>query len=242
MLRTADFRLSSIQFTIFTPGLLFIPSKILGFVLTKWGELFDAAPVSMPLPPEAPSEIPRIILQSSDGRSKLELAPSRANMFWLRQADTDEIKAEDFLGLATNLLWEYTATVNGKVGRIAMVLNRFVKHENPGVFLAQHFCKDKWQTAPFNRPESFEIHAHKRYVLNNQFNINSWVRCKTGLIKLPDQQKIILVEQDINTFPEETETREFSNGQIKEFCRIGSNELNSILSLYFPEGELYGIA
>jgi len=242
MVRVADFRLSSIQFTIFTPGLLFIPSKILGFVLTKWGELFDAAPVSMPLPSESPSEIPRIILQSSDGRSKLELAPSRANMFWLRQADTDEIKAEDFLGLATNLLWEYTATVNGKVGRIAVVLNRYVKHENPGEFLAQHFCKDKWQTAPFNRPESFEIHAHKRYVLNNQFNINSWVRCKTGLIKLPDQQKIILVEQDINTFPEEMETREFSNGQIKEFCKIGLNELNSVLSLYFPEGELYGIA
>ena len=242
MVRTADFRLSSIQFTIFTPGLLFIPSKILGFVLTKWSQLFDAAPVSMPLPSEVPSEIPRIILQSSDGHYKLELAPSRANMFWLRQADTDEIKAEDFLGLATNLLCEYTAIVNGKVGRIAMVLNRYVKHENPGVFLAQHFCKDKWQTAPFSRPESFEIHAHKRYVLNNQFNINSWVRCKTGLIKLPDQQKIILVEQDINTFPEETETREFSNGQIKEFCKIGLNELNSILSLYFPEGELYGIA
>lgn len=237
MVRAANFRLSSIQLTIFTHGLSFNPSKILGSVLTKWGHLFDAAPVSMPLPSEAPSEIPRIILQSSDGHYKLELAPSRANMFWLRQAETDEIKADDFLDLATNLLCEYTATVNAKVGRIATVLNRYVKHENPGVFLAQHFCKDNWQTAPFNRPESFEIHAHKRYVLSNQFNINSWVRCKTGLIKLPDQQKIILVEQDINTLPEETETKEFSNEQIKEFCEMVLEEFDSILSLYFPEGE-----
>ena len=237
MVRTADFKLSSIQITIFTPGLLFIPSKILGFVLTKWGELFDAAPVSMPFPSDAPSEIPRIILQSSDGRRKLELAPSRANMFWSRQTETDEVTAGDFLDSAANVLSDYVVIVNGKVGRIAVVLNRYAKHENPGLFLAQHFCRDRWQTAPFNRPESFEIHARKRYVLSNRFDINSWVRCKTGLIKMPAQERIILVEQDINTLPEETETKEFSNEQIKEFCKMVLEEFDSILSLYFPEGE-----
>ena len=237
MVRTADFKLSSIQITIFTPGLLFIPSKILGYVLTKWGELFDKAPVSMPLPSDAPSEIPRIILQGSEGRSKLEFAPSRANMYWLRQNEADEVTVGDFLDSATNVLNDYIVIVNGKVGRIAVVLNRYAKHENPGLFLAQHFCRDRWQIAPFNRPESFEIHARKRYVLNNQFNINSWVRCKTGLIKMPAQEGIILVEQDINTLPEETETKEFSNEQIKEFCKMVLGEFDSILSLYFPEGE-----
>ena len=235
MVKPADFEISSIQSTIFTPGLSFVSSKVLGFALETWGEKFDATPVSMPLPPDAPHEIPRIILQSSDQRYKIELAPGRANLFWLRQTETDTINTGDFLDLSTDLLCGYAASVNGKVGRIAAVLNRFFKEQNPGVFLVKHFCKDSWQVAPFDRPESFEIHARKQYVLAGRFSVNSWVRCKTGFIKMPNVEKIILVEQDINTLGEEMESKEFSIDQIKEFFNVVPSEFDSILSLYFPQ-------
>ena len=232
-----DFEITSIQTTIFTPSLSFATSKLLGSVLQKWSEVFDSSPISLPLPLDAPSEIPRIILQNSSKHKKLELAPKRANLFWLRQTETDTIILEDYLGFAANVLSDYVNIVNGKVGRIATVLNRSLKNPNPGLFLAQHFCKEKWLTAPFNRPENFEIHAHKRYSFADRFNVNSWVRCKTGILVKPERESIVLVEQDINTVAEEMEKREFSDQEIRDFFRLVKEEFDSILSLYFPGEE-----
>ncbi len=237
---TTEFEIISIQTTVFTPSLSFAAPKLMTSALEKWGELFDSSPISMPLPSDAPSEIPRIILQSSTMHHKLELAPKRANLFWLRQAETDKIILEDYLCFAAGLLCDYVNIVSGKVGRIAAVLNRSLIDPNPGLFLAQHFCKEKWLSAPFNRPESFEIHSHKRYSLADRFNVNSWVRCKTGFLVKPDRKSIILVEQDINTIPEEMETREFSDEEIRDFSRLVEVEFDSILSLYFPGEKSYG--
>jgi hypothetical protein len=237
---TADFEIISIQATVFTPSLTFAASKLMTSALEKWGELFDSPPISLPLPSEAPSEIPRVILQSSTMHKKLELAPKRANLFWLRQSETDTIILEDYLRFAVDVLHDYVNIVSGKVGRIAAVLNRSLINPNPGLFLAQHFCKEKWLSAPFNRPESFEIHSHKKYSLADRFNVNSWVRCKTGFLVKPDRKSIILVEQDINTILEEMETREFSDEEIRDFFRLVKVEFDSILSLYFPGEKSYG--
>jgi hypothetical protein len=229
-----DFEVTSIQATVFTPSVSFATSKLFASVLEKWGEIFDSAPLSMPVPTDAPSEIPRIILQSSDMQKRLELAPKRANLFWLRQAETDTIVLENWLASAPDILCEYVKIASGKVGRIASVLVRFLRNPNPGAFLAQHFCKEKWLVAPFNRPESFEIHSHKKYSLARRFNVNSWVRCKTGIFNKPNQEPIILVEQDINTLAEEMEEREFSDAEIRDFFQLVKQEFDSILSLYFP--------
>lgn len=234
MVKSSDFQIASIQATLFTPGLRFVPSKFLGTVLEKWGTHFDDTPVSLPAPPDLPPEIPRVTLQSANKQQKLELAPARANLFWLRRSDEDRIDLKDFLDFSADILCDYVDIVGGRVGRIAAVLNRFLGVENPGLLLGQHFCKEKWQTGPFNRPESFEIHAHKRYGFD-RYTINSWVRCKTGTAgKGPDQKSIILVEQDINTIAEEAETKEFSEEEIKDFFRLVPAEFDAVLSLYFP--------
>jgi len=233
--KSSEFKIASIQATIFTPGISFVQSKVFASILQKWGDKFDALPVSMPLPSNAPYEIPRIILKSSNNQYKIEIAFARANVFWLRQSEEDKIDIGEFLDFSASLLWDYSTSVSGKIGRIAALLNRFVKVPNPGLFLAQNFCKERWQVTPFNRPEKFEIHAHKRYMLSNRYNVNSWVRCKSGSINMPSPEPIILVEQDINTLSEETETREFTNEQIKDFFQLVPKEFDLILSLYFPE-------
>lgn len=237
MKKISDFEIASIQATIFTAGLSFIQSKILGSVLEKWGNLFDASPISIPAPSDFPSEIPRIILQSSDSKLKLEIASARANLFWLRQSETDKADIHDFFKFSANLLFEYVGIVGGKAGRLAAVLVRFIKEANPGQYLAQHFCKEKWQAAPFDRPESFELHARKRYLLAERHNINSWVRCKGGVITTPAHESIVLVEQDINTIAEEAEAKEFTEDQIRDFFDRVAAEFDLIISLYFPPEE-----
>jgi len=233
--KASEFKIATIQATIFTPGIKFVQSKIMGSVLQRWSDRFDAPPVSMPLPSDAPAEIPRIILTSSDKRYKFEMAFARANLFWLRQEDEEEINPLEIFNFATELLWEYSVLSSAKIGRMAGLLNRFVKEPTPGLFLAKHFCKETWHDAPFDRPERFEIHAHKRYALSNSFNVNSWVRCKTGVTNKPAPEPIILVEQDINTLSEEIEEREFTEEQLRGFFQILPEEFDSILTLYFPE-------
>ena len=233
-----DFQYSLLQATIFTPGLHFVQSKILAFLLQHYSDVFDGSPLSIPIPPDAPPEIPRIILESADKKYKLEVAHARVNLFRFRQEDDEQISINDFNSLAIPILSSYNKLVNSKVGRIAAIVNRFVKDSNPGLTLANHFCKDTWLENPLKRPESFEIHAHKRYLLHDSFRINSWIRCKTGIFsKGPDKQSIILVEQDINTLSEDVEKMEFSEEQIKQFFELVSIEFESILNLYFPTGE-----
>lgn len=236
MMRPSDFQIASVQATVFTPGLTFSQPKILGFALQEYAQIFDGTPISVPFPRDAPAEIPRVTVQSANGHYKLEFALARANLFWFRQSDGDEIDVAQFLDFSAKTLGEYVDFVRGRVGRIAAVLNRFAKEANPAKFLADHFCKERLQAQPFNRPETFEIHAHKRFPLAEKFTVNSWVRCKTGFSGKADARVSgVIVEQDLNTLSEESEKREFSREEITEFYRVVPDEFDLILSLYFPE-------
>src|SRR5207237_1331542 len=52
---------------------------------------------------------------------------------------------------------------------------------HPALSLAKHFCQQRWLDGPLNRPGDFEMHTHKRFRLDDLFEINSWFRCKTGI-------------------------------------------------------------
>ncbi len=112
---------------------------------------------------------------------------------------------------------------------------RFSPHETPGLFLARHFCQNRWDKAPLNRPENFELHAHKRFTLANGFTVNSWARSKTGRVSGDgDEKLVVLFEQDLNTIGEEAPERDFSEAEVKKFFGASATELDSILRLYYP--------
>lgn len=102
------------------------------------------------------------------------------------------------------------------------------------MFLAEHFCKEEWHKKPLNRPEGFELHAHKKYKLES-FNVNSWVRSKTGHLQEEGADvSIALVEQDINTLAEESADRSFTSDEFKQFFSIVLKEFDNILQMYYP--------
>ena len=235
MIRAKEFNTLLLQFSIFTPGLHFSTNKVLGSLVSKFADTFNGNTTALPLPQDAPIEIPRIILPSADGRLKLDIAISRANFFRYLGQEEAVIDDSSFFKICLEVFKEYITCTNAKVGRLAIVAVKFIKEENPGLALAKHFCKDEWIEQPFNHPEGFEIHSHKKYVLND-FKINSWVRCKSGFLK-KDNVKIILVEQDINTLSEEIEQNDFNIVQIKKFSNIVVKEQKSILNRYFPNND-----
>jgi hypothetical protein len=210
---------------------LFNPNKILGDLMSKFSDTFDGDTTVIPLPSDAPAEIPRLTLLSSDNKIKMEIAVNRLNLFSYRKEDGANIDEDSFFDLCFRVLKEYIGCTTAKVGRLALVIVKFLEDSDPGLTLARHFCKDELVVEPFNRPEDFEIHSRKKYKLED-VNINSWVRCKSAIL-MKDNVPIILVEQDINTLAEELKNNEFDMDQICSFVATAAKEQKSILDKYF---------
>lgn len=237
MLRIDDFRdVISIQATVVTPGFNFVTSKILPELLQIDPGNLDGDPAIFPLPPDVPLSIPRIILKDKNESKRLDVAPERVNYFRLKINPDDLILVGEFFESASTLLTMYLEKSGANCGRIAALLKRFSYNENPASEIASHFCKDQFIVRPFNEPNNFEIHAHKKYKFDESFEVNSWVRVKSAVLKFKPDNKVssaIIVEQDINTLSELIETRIYTKDDIVYFFNKISAEFDKTITLYF---------
>lgn len=232
-----DFRLASCQATLFTPDEEVSSVKLLKGLFPQWVKRFDADPVSVPAAEGIPREVPRVTFRSTSGAWQCNIASARIDLFWQKpKTETPEPTLAQFFTEAISLLNEYKEFLGARVGRMAAVLNRYAPHPSPALFLARHFCQERRLTAPLNRPENLELHAHKRFLLIGKFHVNSWVRSKSGQLAAGEEnQPIVLVEQDLNTLAEDTETQAFSKEDIDGFFSSTVAEFDVILRLYYPD-------
>lgn len=212
----------------------FSPSKALRQILKNWPDVYDGEMTSFPLPPDVPPDVPSVLLSSKNGAWRLEISRARVNVLWLRR--------EEGLGNLANTLAEFAdrlATIfeesEAGVGRLAAVVTRQASIEDPGGTLARQFCRDEFLGGPLNRPEGFELHAHKRFQLLPQLTVNSWIRIKTAK-GASQEYRYVTVEQDINTLGEELESRRFSRDETVAVFDAASGEVDAILEMYFPPG------
>ena len=228
-----DFIVASCQATLFTPEAQLSGAQIVSRLLPKWIERFDGEPIILPIPEMAPRDMPKVILRSVSGAWNCEVAAERINIHWRRRTnDADELDLTKFVEVVMPFLIDYREFIKSRIGRLAAVITRYALQDSAGSFLASHFCQDRWLKAPFDRPENFELHAHKRFTLGGQ-TVNSWVRNKTGKLGKPeDQRAIVVVEQDINTLGEEV--NKFGDADIEHFFMSVSDEFDEILRLYYP--------
>lgn len=234
MLKARQFQIGSIQCSIFTRTLDTRPAILLAYLLDRWGSKFDGQPLSVPLPNDAPPEIPRIVLTSSDASLKMNVSTSRVDIIWNRKGRKDDPDVECIIADFREILQDIVKYTKSSPERLAAVIGRFAPIENPGKVIAEHFCKQVWLEGPLNRPESFEFHAHKRYTYAKKFKVNSWVRIKTGRI-LSNSSPAVIIEQDINTLVEEMEKRKFTSQEIIKFFNAAATEFDQILELYLGE-------
>ncbi len=237
-LKSKDFLPATCQATLFTPDEQLSTNRLVRELLPHWMSRFDAEPIILPLGEQAPREIPKIICRNKSGDLSCEIASSRINIIGKNFPAGETENPDEFFLIASDVFEEYVKILNPRIGRVAAIVNWYAKHENPGLFLARHFCTERCHEAPLNRPENFELHAHKRFSMGNKFSVNSWVRNKTGVISTSTgRQLIVLVEQDINTLAEEMSSENYSVKQFREFFQLVSHEFVLILGLYYPEGD-----
>lgn len=235
MLQLNDFQeIAQIQTTVFIHNLVLSTSEVLKNLIDLDEDIFNGDPFVLPLPDDAPKEIPRINLNNKKNMYKLEVAPIRINFYRNKAGDEDKLIPDDFINKSCDILTSILENIGVKCDRIALVMNRFCLKDESAKEIAHHFCKDKYMEQPFDRPIEFQIHSLKKYLYLGRFNINSWVRISSGMIKNGKGvvSNSISVQQDINTIVEEK--RIFTNQDIKDFYGNSFEELNNILKLYLP--------
>jgi hypothetical protein len=233
MVSAADFAIQTIQVVAFASGEMLRPSLVLLQGLQHYSAIYDAEPVSLPLPEVAPEEIPSVILFSRDGSLRMDVARRVVRLSWNRvnvatQPVLEQVCSE-FADRAATLF----ETTERTVGRLGVVVTRRALLDNPGQALAQRFCRDRWLQGPLNRPEGFELHAHKVFELSQGLPVNSWVRIKAH--READQvYRYVIVEQDINTLDEDMDHRRFDSSQLRAIATNAAREQDVVLDLYFP--------
>ena len=234
-----DFRTHVIQIGVFarSPESISQP-QILQPVLSKYSSIFDAGIAAFPVPPDAPGEIPRVIMSSRDGAWRIQGSPTRVDCFWSLIQESDYLVTEQVFEKALEVICAVVKESNINIGRCALVLTRLVERADPGRELVERFCSPEARRGALRRSDNFEIHNHKKYQLTvapgQALSINSWVRCKTATT-IAGNRPLVLVEQDLNTLEEELRTRAFPAESLKNFFTSAHSEATDILKVYFPE-------
>lgn len=234
MLASSDFSLLACQAALFTPRGGVSMRVVLNELLPLWKQQFDGEPQFYPVQ-SLPPELPFAKLQSESQEWRCDLSNRRADIHWQMARDDSTIDLGEFFSRSAQLLLTYRSVCDRQVGRVAAVVKRYATVDDPGLVLARHFCKERWDKAPLNRPGEFQLHAHKRFRLAD-FDVNSWVRSKAATLSIAGQsdRPIALVEQDINTVADDAETHHISDDRCRQFFSLVSEEHECILRLYYP--------
>ena len=236
MVSATDFHTQRVMASGFVTSDEFHPSQALRVVVQTWPDVYDGETISLPLPPDVPAEVPSVLLSSRDGAHRMEVSRARVNVIWHRRSETVANLESIFDEFANRLATVFEQSGAG-LGRLAGVVLREASIPEPGVALSRQFCRDEYLSGPLNRPEGFELHAHKTFVLVPDVTVNSWIRIRTAKGgSPPSQYGHVTVEHDINTLAEELETRRFGRDNIVEVLSAVSREVDVILAMYFPSG------
>lgn len=237
-MKNLEFKILRLQLVIYTPEIFFKKSTILQKIMESYSDKFDGDIVSIPIPDDAPKEIPRLSLFDSQKKYKFETAINRTD-FHIISKESFEIESnlEFYINFYLELIQKYIKCTEASIGRMAIVVTKYIEKENPTNFLVKYFYdKTLVENKHFNNLNDFELRFRKVISLKN-FKINSWVRCKNAKVNFGTKKNFdsVLVIQDMNTFSEELELKKYSVQDLKEFINLALDKQSNILRNIFSK-------
>jgi hypothetical protein len=225
-LQPENFIVNMLQGIIFTPTTQITTSKVLGQILGRFADRFDGPPTVLPVPQDAPPEIPRVVLQSADPQWVAEVALSRVNFRWVQMKDDLQMKDTEFAQQFIEFVSHLVEIQKLRIGRLAYAATHYILTDDAALLFANQFCKEGVVQKVRGSLENFEIHVHQRKKIADAFDVNNWIRFKTGVLTIPKTpvRKIGLVEQDINTVTEGVPDRVFDTNDLRTFINAAIME------------------
>jgi len=233
------FSVVKVLFSIFTPEFDISKTlKIANLVSDLVGDRLDGEPTILPIPPNSPLVVPRIIMRSSDKLLSLSISPKRTNFEFKIPVESivDMIDYRSYYSGVANFFSEFQKELNLKIQRLGYATERFNIKEDAFSYIMQLFCNRDQTTVgkPFYQTKRFEIHSLKGYEWDG-FQINSWVRIKCLPIKVRgNERNALLVQNDLNTLSiEEDPGANFNTNEVEKYFNNIPIHLDQILDLYF---------
>lgn len=160
--------------------------------------LFDADPLIVPIPADAPPEIPRLQVRSRDGRWTCLVAGSRMDIVFElppdRHGTTGFDQAVADQAVVCKSTWSALQSEYAAVGNRIGIVSLFLGTADNAIQLVRtRFLLPS--DAP--EPHELQLHALHRMTLGPD-GINRWTRCVASA-----SEGLIQLEVDINTLPEQ---------------------------------------
>lgn len=212
--------------------------ELLSLTVNAWASRFDGAPSVLPTELAnmgLPAEVPRLTARSEDRRWRIQVGRQRIDVIWEAITRTDRLSSPEFISATWDAIDPFLRLNAAlRANRMAYVIRRFAKNEDPSATLATFFCRDEIRQGPLRRPESFVLHAHKAYQPTGLPQVNSWVKWQNATYTPSgDQPEIgIFLEQDLNTLPDDVGDVIFDRNAVRAFLATAPGEADNVLGVY----------
>jgi len=183
----------STQLAIFLGEQIVRPDLFFNTLNTEMGEIIDAMPQTLPLPAEAPADIPRVIGNSSFGRYNLNISLSRIDFVQNYGPGEDIEKAVNDFRIKSNTL---ISTVFQKyaIVRMGLVGNYYIPNKNPSALIAKMYLNDKNKN-----PDEISIRINKKDNFKG-VSINNVITVNPGVVTAPNfSGDAVILQLDYNS-------------------------------------------
>lgn len=190
-------KIVKLQLALFFQYPISRPDNLMGGINASMGNLFDAMPHILPIPADAPAEIPRVQMRSENGKYNCNIACSRVD-FILNGNFRDEAVWPDLTRdfLAKIKLFTGSVFEQSKVIRFGLIGNFFIPDKSASTSMTKKYFK-----VDLNSAEEINFRFNKRSS-SHGFNLNNITSVNTALAETNGvSDKGIFIELDINNIP-----------------------------------------
>lgn len=190
-------KIVKLQLALFFQNPVSRPDNLMGGVNSSMGNLFDAMPQVLPIPADAPAEIPRVQMRSENGKYNCNIACSRVD-FILNGDFRDEVVWPDLTKdfLAKVKLFIGNVFEQSKIVRFGLIGNFFIPDKSATTSMTKKYLK-----VDLNSAEEINLRFNKR-TSSHGFNLNNITSINTALAETNGQaDKGIFIELDVNNIP-----------------------------------------
>jgi len=222
-------RLRRVQHSLFSSSIVLNDVvRTVNNIKQRYPDIFDGDPTILPMPDDAPPQIPFVQLIDKKECYQLNISRRRIDFFFHNKQMIGEIhlpvlKLYDiFLQVFKIMCDEIRAPFN----RCAVVVEWTIALDSVS---AAEFLKKKYidSRAPYRNPFTVRLNYLSREVFDN-FTTNAWVNLRSARkSNAPEENNFIIVEIDYNTIPEEK--YEFNHDDIAKLIKQYYERMNSCI-------------